>query len=312
MSTYSFLSPARPLERALLSTLAYADIFDHPLRLEEIWRYFPSSISLEDLGILIEQSRPLLERVGDHYVLTGRGAIAQIRIRRRTASRRLWRRARPLMHVVAALPFVRMLAVTGSLATQGADEDADIDVFVVTSPGFLWVCRAMILLLARFARLRGTRICPNYLVTERALELPERSLYVARELTQMVPLSGFAIYDRMRMLNRWTDDYLPNARGSPASYMHLEGLAWVRSLQRLVEALLRFTPVRIVERYEMRRKIMKLQQEQGSSPEAFFAADVCKGHVDRHRFRIETRFEDRLADVDAVGSDIAVIVEGQP
>jgi hypothetical protein len=152
-------------------------------------------------------------------------------------------------------------------------------------------------MLARIAALEGVTLCPNYMVTTNALEFQERSLYVAHELAQMIPLSSPDIYDQIRCLNAWTDGYLPNAQGMPQPCLELkDSPRW----QRLVEAALAVLPVDRFERWEMKRKIRRLSREQAGNPEAFFSADVCKGHADRHGQQTELLLNARLSALEAI------------
>ena len=128
-------------------------------------------------------------------------------------SRRLWEQAQFYADWIARLPFVRMVALTGSLAAGNAEDGADIDYLIVTEPGRLWSCRASILGVVYWAARRGVRLCPNYLLSENALALKDRSPYAARELVQMAPLYGLDTFYQMRTANPWVETYLPNAWG---------------------------------------------------------------------------------------------------
>src|SRR4029453_6705708 len=127
----------------------------------------------------------------------------------------MWRQARRWARFFAAAPFVRMIAVTGSLAVDNAEADCDIDLFVVTEPGRLWLCRAFFFSVALACNAMGIRprLCPNYLVTSRALELEtaDCDYYVARELAQMIPLWGQVTYESLRARNAWMIELQPNA-----------------------------------------------------------------------------------------------------
>jgi hypothetical protein len=285
------------LERAILHTLAYADVFDYPLTANEIHHYLTRlRAPLERVDGALRASS-LWNSVDGFYCLRGREALGELRRRREGVARRLWPPAVRYGRLLASLPFVRMVAATGSLAVNNAEEWNDIDYLIVTAPGRLWTCRALALLVTRLARLQRVRICPNYLVTDTNLELSDHSLYVARELAQMVPLAGLPVYERMRRLNSWTDEYLPNAGGLP----HLPvGVRPTRSrpvAQRLLEALMNIAPAHWFEAWEMRRKIERLSREQAGSPEAWFSPDQCKGHGSRHGQRAERAFRARLEEL---------------
>ncbi|MGZ9223643.1 MAG: hypothetical protein ACXW4Q_16180, partial [Anaerolineales bacterium] len=203
------------LLRSVFHTLAYADIFDYPLTASEVHRYLTAAkASREEVArVLLDAS--LFAQVDDYFTLRGREHIVETRKRRAIIAAQLWPKAVRYGRMIAMLPFVRMVAVTGSLAMKNADEGNDVDYMIVTAPNRLWTCRALSLLLARLAKLEGVNLCPNYLVTTNALELKERSLYVAHELAQMIPLAGMKTYREIRRLNLWIHDYLPNALMEP-------------------------------------------------------------------------------------------------
>jgi hypothetical protein len=287
------------LERAIVEAVAYADVFDYPLTADEVHRYLDGvPASRAGVRAALSSGRLVprqLSHTGRFLSLPGRESVVEVRRERTRVSETYWRRAIHYGRLMAGLPYVRMVAVTGALAMDNVADD-DIDYMVVTEPGRLWLCRALVVGLVRWAALRGVTLCPNYFLSENALVLAERNLFTAHEVAQMVPLAGWNTYETFRRVNRWTDHFLPNAGGPPrrVSAVAPHG-QWVR---RLAEAGLRSGVGGTLERWEMRRKIHKLGQRGVDHVEAGFSVDFCKGHFGDHGQRTLSRYEERLRALD--------------
>ena len=289
--------PSRPnrLYAAIVHTVAYADIFDWPLTPAEIHRFLPVAATLHEVLSALaapsgsgRMSGAIVVRDGLAF-LRGRERLVEARSHRAAASARLWPRAVRAAHVVASLPFVRLVAITGSLAVSAASDEADVDLFVVTEDGRLWLTRALTIGVVRAAATRGIRLCPNYFLAESALEIRERDLFTAHELAQMVPLAGSATYHDLLARNAWYRDYLPNH--VPADVPGTPGRMAARAL---LEWAGRTGPLDRVERWEMRRKVRRFAAG-ATSLEQRFDESVCKGHFDEHRRRVLAAFQERLA-----------------
>ncbi len=289
------------LEQAILQTVAYVDMYDFPLTMAEIHQYLiAKKASFADVEQALKSSDLINHRLGkkgDYYFLAGRDDIVDIRRQRTQASKALWPHARYYGRLISALPYVSMVAVTGSLAVDNIDTQADIDYLIVTDIGRLWLCRAMSIVLVRQAARRGIVLCPNYFLSEQALSFPERNLYTAHEIVQMVPLSGMIIYDRLLTANRWVKKYLPNSGIISRSVTNPEKALpkSVKGARWLGEVALRTPPGSWLERWEMNRKIRRFSQEAASDDfsEAAFSADYCKGHFDDHSQRTLNEFSNQ-------------------
>lgn len=292
------------LEQAIVLAVAYADVFDYPLTLREIRRYLPE-VPASEAAVAAALDSPglgpqILARAGGYVMLAGREAIVATRRRRAAVADRLWPAAVRYGRMIGRLPFVRMVAVTGALAVNNVEPDADIDYLVITETGRLWLCRAAIVALVRLVARRGPILCPNYLLSERALRLEEHSLYSAHELAQMIPLAGLGWYERMRQANPWADQLLPNAGGLP--YMVTPQPSGRPLAQALAERALRSRAGAWLERWEMERKVRRFSARHNGNPEINLNSDCCKAHFDSHRQRTLSSFADRLRSIDAAGA----------
>ena len=287
------------LEQAIIRVVAYSDIFDYPVTAGEIHRYLELPATLGSIQELLHHGRLVPTRISyesGFFTLPGRRAIVYTRRQRAALAAQIWPQARRYGQWMANLPFVRMVAVTGSLAVDNVEANADIDYLIVTQPGRLWLCRALVILLVRLAALRGHVICPNYFISEQALVFQKRTLYTARELVQMVPLAGLEIYQQILRLNTWTADYLPNAARPlpplPAPQPRFQ------QLRRLAETILSRSWGERLEQWEMDRKIRKFNQLEGNQAEIDFCRDWCKGHFGGNGQRALVAFSERMQQLD--------------
>jgi hypothetical protein len=283
------------LAEAAYRAVVYADIFDFPLRLEEVHRYLPCvRASIPEVEAILDGLMPgkLMARDG-YYALAGRGELAALRKKRASIAAALWRNAIRYGLLMARLPFVCMVAVTGSLAVDNVEPEADIDFLLVATNDRVWTARAMAILLVRWARLRSqVTLCPNYIVSEQAIQF-EDTMYNAREIAQMVPLAGSETYERLRAANVWTKKHLPNAKGAPNGRLPATDRRY--RLGAVAEFFLTSRLGDRVEAWEMKRKIDRFERA-GNSAEACFSADFCKGHFDQHAKEIMQVYTSRISD----------------
>ncbi|MHB8458908.1 MAG: hypothetical protein ACYDB6_02455 [Candidatus Limnocylindrales bacterium] len=284
-----------PVERAALEAILYADVFDWPLTPLEVHRSLPVRAAAADVAAALDAlAAASVVVIRDGLVmLAGRESLADERRRRAVASERLWRSAAAYGRVVASLPWVRLVAVTGSLAVGAATDDADIDLLVVAADGRLWLTRALTIAVVRIAAGRGVTICPNYFLARSTVGLPERDRFTAHELVQMVPIAGAEAYRTLLDRNAWYREFLPNHPGHALTVDADHARPIAPSIRRVAERAFRGRLGDGLERWEMARKIRRLTAGPASD-EARFGPAVCKGHVGEHRRRALASFEERL------------------
>jgi hypothetical protein len=292
-----FLPTLTPLETAIWRTVAYADLFDYPLTAVQIHRYLEGvAATLPDVQECLESSTLYGSHIikTDHFfTLPNRSYLISKRLRREKVAATRWPAAVQYGRLIAHLPFVKMVALTGSLTMNNVEADADIDYLIVTENGRLWLCRAFIIAVVRLASRQNIILCPNYILTERATQFPDKNLYTAHEVAQMVPLAGEMGYGRLRQQNMWANTHLPNAKGSPMPHLlHSTTSSW---LQKLLELPFR-TPIGTwLEKWEMQRKIGKFQAKQQKYSETSFCPDWCKGHFGGHQRNTLTAFQAQVS-----------------
>ncbi|MDW8299615.1 MAG: hypothetical protein RML95_09790 [Anaerolineae bacterium] len=289
-----------PLESAILRTLLYADIFDFPLTEAELHHFLIGyAVDLQTLRVALRNSERLavyIEECDGFWTLRGRAATISVRCRREAASQVLLPTAYFYGKLIAYLPFVRMVALTGALAMHNARHARDdIDYLIVTAPNRVWLARLLAVVVVRLARLRGVQLCPNYVLSETALAQEQHDLYMAHELAQMIPLAGQALYTAMRVENSWTSTFLPNAVSPFHAAAESVPCGLGLALKKLAEFALRGKLGDWLEHWERRRKQRKLMAQHGGQGAAKLDAEHVKGHFQDHGAWIRAEYARRLS-----------------
>jgi len=204
------------LEQSILRTLLYFDLFQYPLLPEEIFKFLgTNSIAPHDVDQALDELRRAgrVHRYGTLYGLRADEGLAGRRLRGNQLAQRMSAFAHRRGRFIGAFPFVRAVMASGSFSKGYMDENSDLDFFVVTAPGRLWIARMLIALYKRIFLLnRHKYCCCNYFVSDDHLEIEEKNLFTATELATLVPITGRSVYLRLMRANSWISDYFPNFR----------------------------------------------------------------------------------------------------
>lgn len=209
------------MEKAILRTLAYADIFDYPLKKDEILLWLVEQ-KVKNQGQLDQALEKLLktghcQKKAGFYFLPKRGKIVEFRKKREKTSRPKIEKARQMGLTLQLIPWVRLIGITGGLARKNSDEKDDIDLFFITSRKRLWLTRGLIVLILnllgvyrRPGRIKDM-ICPNMLISEEALKIKPQDLFTAHEVAMMKPIfDRDRTYQKFLKANLWLKKFLPN------------------------------------------------------------------------------------------------------
>lgn len=251
LDVVSFVAP--PLNEPILCVLVYYDLFLYPLTSREIYLFvnatdvLPEEIETE-LGALREQGIVNC-REGYWYLAEREPDIVERRIRMEQEGKRMWTIARRIGSLMKMTPFVRGVFISGQLSRYIADEESDIDYFIVTEPGRLWIVRTLFVLCRRILFLNNRKyFCTNYYVTADNLTIRERNVYAACETTALKPLWNGEMFGRIVACNHWVSEFYPNF-----SFNDVEFRPGVRERRSRVQALLeRLIPKRLATRLDKR------------------------------------------------------------
>ena len=223
-------------KQAILKTLHYADIFDYPLKVEEIYKYLVEPLTtdvLKETLSWMSADSELISTDCGFYCLPGREGVVGLRKRREVYSRPKVEKAKRIARVLKFIPWIKLIGVTGALAVGNSDEDDDIDLMIITARGRLWLTRGLVvtflLLTGRYRRPGKIKdmVCPNLMIGDDALEFPDRDLFTAHEIVQMKPIFERGnTYQKFLQANEWIKYFLPNvetghAPSLPQQFNHL-------------------------------------------------------------------------------------------
>ncbi len=289
--------PTREQELAVLRSVVYASLFDYPLE--------PAQLESSLIGIgadaaTIEcwwRESDLLQATIEYrdglYFPAGRSDLVGTRSRREALSRDLLDRDRRILSFVANLPFVRMVALSGSLAHLNAEGSADLDLFVITAPNRVWSVTVATVVVSKLLGWRK-QLCMNYVVSEQAMALEPKDLFSANQIIHLRPLMGYKVFERFIESNGFVREFYPNFEPTspkPAS---------PQARKPVMERALSLGVAQLAERlargwygWHLRRRSASWQ----SSDQVRLEPECLKLHTSSHRTSTLAKFDAAMAEI---------------
>lgn len=214
------------LEKAILKTLAFFDVFDYPLTLIEVhkWLYQPGAFySLMEVVTVLnsEQLKSKISQKKGFYFLKSRDHIVDIRLSRYQIAEKKFKIALKATRFLRWISFVKMIAVCNNVGYNNGSKDSDIDFFIVVRQGRLWWSRLLITITTTLLGVRRhgykvvDRVCLSFYTADSHLDLSDISLkpvdpYLIYWFATLAPIYDRGIYQKFLGANSWLKEYLPN------------------------------------------------------------------------------------------------------
>ena len=190
--------------------MAYFDIFNHPITQQECCRLLGMS-SLEFMDEITPLiSRKMCFRYGEYFSPSANiQTLALSRQQKEIISLTYFNKLKKYTRIISRFPFVRGIAVSGSLSKGTMQEGGDIDFFILTAPGRLWLCRSLLIMYKKIMLFNSHKyFCLNYFVDENNMNIIDKNIFTATEIFYLMPVySEKKTLDRFFISNQWINQY---------------------------------------------------------------------------------------------------------
>jgi hypothetical protein len=284
-------------ELAIARSVIYASLFDYPLTLEQLHRSLIESDQTEPEILAVYDGSDLLRQMIEYrdgfFFPAGQSHLIAERRRREARSRDFLRRHQLVLRLLCALPFTRLVALSGSIAHLNLEADGDLDLFIVTHGERVWTVTVAVLVLAKALRCRPI-VCANFIVADSHLTLEEQDLFTANQVIHLRPLVGADTWGAFVDANPFIARLYPNAVAQPSGPPLVEVRSTIVSRVKNLLELGLAAPAPLIEVICRRLYSWHLRRRAGTwrSPDQVrLRSDYLKLHTQSHRRTVLERFD---------------------
>lgn len=210
---FTGLLKTKQVSEKILRFLIYFDLFSYPLTKAELSAFIGAGT---DKANLLDEALQLLVESGiiflhdGFYHINPDKSIIERRIKGNQLALKRMKTALRFSKIIARFPYVRGVLLSGSISKGFMAENDDIDYFIITSPGRIWLTRTLLTLFKKIFLFNSYRnFCINYFLDDKHLALQERDLYAASEIVFLIPTYNPALYYELLRLNNWVKNFYP-------------------------------------------------------------------------------------------------------
>ena len=299
------------LSKQIIITLAYSDVFDYPLSLEEIYLAINYPATKEEIKqelthlvnkkfIFLFDNQEDSKTISWFSLQNNESIIIKRKIRNNNAKIFL-ERAKKISLTIGKMPFVRSVMISGSLSKNCIDDTSDIDYFIITAPEKVWIVHSLLVFYRKFFLKNKKELCCNYTIDTLSLHIKHHSQYVATEITTVLPTFGQESYQDFIKNNDWIKNFFPHfiLKENENKATDLKLSFWKNLLKKSIEKSLNNSIGRQLNLFLMRRiekRWRKFHKDNSLFTEEVISLtpNIAKGHGIRYHESIMKTFEEKI------------------
>lgn len=319
------------IKEAIVKTIAFFDLFDYPLTRQEIWKYVQILQNTPMIIYDILDSKKLnniIEEKNGFYFLAGREKIIRTRMERYNYAGRKFKRAMLMAKIFKFIPWIKMIAIGNIIGAHNLKDNGDIDFFIITEPGRIWITRFFCVVAADLLgwRPKGNitrdKICLSFFASEGAMDLrelmldgePPKSSRLgaadsggagnADDIYFIYWLAGLAliynkdgVYKKFIKANHWLKEYLPNWQPPQSANQRNSGKNFSCFYHNLIDLLFRGLE-KNAKKLQLKKMPSGLKKIMNKDTQVVVNDQVLKLHVKDRREEYFRKWEEKLIYID--------------
>lgn len=211
-------------KKTIISTLIRYHVEEVPgLSLFEIYKHLKPSNS----AVSIADIRAALDALSNQNIIKSRNGFYNIdvkksyndffseRILTSKISAQKIQKAVKISRLLKIIPFIKSMAISGSISMSGPKPTSDIDLFIIANKNRIWLARILTVFLTHIIGQRrhknklNDRICLNLYIADENTVFPIQNIASANMIAKMIPLyNKDAFYGFLSANKDWLSKYI--------------------------------------------------------------------------------------------------------
>ena len=287
----------------IIRAVLYFDVFKYPLTRHELFENAAITISQAEFNEALDEllRNNFIKEDGEFILSPGR---TQSDILKRTAGNKGAVEIMPTAYAysrrIASFPFVEGVMLSGSLSKNYYDKTSDIDFFIVTRPGRLWICRTLLIIRYKLLPEHKKKYwCTNYFISSENLAIPDMNVFTGTELAYLIPTVNYQVYKKIVEENTWYKKRFPNKKeAAPGNCMDLPQTFLKSLAEKLLDNRLGSWLDNMLLEYTLKRWRKKYPDMNNEDFNLQFRSrkDVCKRHTHGFQNKILVLWEKKTVE----------------
>jgi len=283
---------------SILKPIVYFSLFNHPLTKEEIF-LFSNETNKKNVTLELNKllATGIVKKIDNYFLIDNNATNIQKRIDGNDAAEKIMPKVKKVAKFVSMFPFIKGVAISGSLSKGYFDHESDFDFFVITQEKRVWVSRIFFAAYKRlFLKNSYKEFCVNYFVSTNTLEIEEKNRFTATEIATVIPLYGKQEFNNFYMANKWVKNFFPNLEFNNKKIKSIQKTKTIKCVEFLLNnplgTLINYVIMRIISGNWKKRYVKKSNDPYKAKKE------ISKHHPDNFQQQVITKINKKYRDLE--------------